>query len=75
MLAMDVNDDAYFLDKRIVIKSIASKQAPTFFLPVRSSYSAEQEQDQQHDQHDADDARWAITPASGVREDRQATDQ
>ena len=28
---MDVNDNAHFLDKRVVIKSIASKLAPTFF--------------------------------------------
>ena len=33
------------------------------------------EQHQQHDQHHADNARRAITPTSGVREDRQATDQ
>ncbi|CAI8706011.1 hypothetical protein EMIT0P218_100155 [Pseudomonas sp. IT-P218] len=29
MLAMDVNDDACCLDKRIALKSIASKLAPT----------------------------------------------
>jgi len=29
MLAMDVNDDACFLDKRGALKSIASKLAPT----------------------------------------------
>jgi hypothetical protein len=28
---MDVNDNAYFLEKRVVIKSIASRLAPTFF--------------------------------------------
>jgi hypothetical protein len=32
LLAMDVNDDAFFLEKRIAIKSIASKLAPTVVL-------------------------------------------
>jgi hypothetical protein len=27
---MDVNDNAYFLDKRAVLKAIASKLAPTW---------------------------------------------
>ena len=29
MLAMDVNDNAYFLSKRVALESIASKLAPT----------------------------------------------
>jgi hypothetical protein len=29
LLAMDVNDDACLLDKRVVLRSIASKLAPT----------------------------------------------
>jgi hypothetical protein len=29
LLAMDVNDDAYFLEKRVVCTFIASKLAPT----------------------------------------------
>ena len=32
LLAMDVNDNACFLDKRVVLKSIASKLAPTYSL-------------------------------------------
>ncbi|CAI8772021.1 hypothetical protein EMIT0P253_10182 [Pseudomonas sp. IT-P253] len=29
LLAMDVNDNAFFLNKRVALKSIASKLAPT----------------------------------------------
>jgi putative Mg2+ transporter-C (MgtC) family protein len=32
LLAMDVNDYACLLDKRVALRSIASKLAPTIFL-------------------------------------------
>jgi hypothetical protein len=36
---------------------------------------AEQDQYQQNDQNSPDDARWPVTPASGVREYRQTANE
>ncbi|ANJ58283.1 hypothetical protein PMA3_25155 [Pseudomonas silesiensis] len=41
LLAMDVNDDACYLNKRVVLTFFASKLAPTGIASLRPCYSIE----------------------------------